>query len=188
LLEGDSSFSLPAEICKPRIVGGWLRGRKLKTYLKISTAAFVLASLGAGVGAAPAFAQETAEENDRGIQDIVVTATRREESANKVPLAITALGGDTLGDLNITKFDKLIEYLPNVRSASRGPGASSIFIRGLSTDSPGLQIAGTAGAQPTLTSMPLTCSALRSWQGRKARCSARAQWAGPSAISLTSRM
>jgi iron complex outermembrane recepter protein len=120
----------------------------LKTYLKISTAAFVLASLGAG--ASPAFAQETAAENDRGIAEIVVTATRREESANKVPLAITALGGDTLNDLNITKFDKLIEYLPNVRSASRGPGASSIFIRGLSTDSPGLQIAGTAGAQPTV--------------------------------------
>lgn len=122
----------------------------MKTYLKISTAAIVLASLGAGAGAAPAFAQQAAEENDRGIEDIVVTATRREESANKVPLAITALGGDTLGDLNITKFDKLIEYLPNVRSASRGPGASSIFIRGLSTDSPGLQIAGTAGAQPTV--------------------------------------
>ncbi|MFN0044922.1 MAG: TonB-dependent receptor, partial [Sphingorhabdus sp.] len=122
----------------------------MKTYLKISTAAFVLASMGAGVGAAPAFAQAAAEEDDRGIADIVVTATRREESANRVPLAITALGGDTLGDLNITKFDKLIEYLPNVRSASRGPGASSIFIRGLSTDSPGLQIAGTAGAQPTV--------------------------------------
>lgn len=123
----------------------------MKTYLKISSAAFVLASMGAGVGAAPAFAQAAAaEEDDRGIADIVVTATRREESANRVPLAITALGGDTLGDLNITKFDKLIEYLPNVRSASRGPGASSIFIRGLSTDSPGLQIAGTAGAQPTV--------------------------------------
>jgi iron complex outermembrane recepter protein len=120
----------------------------MKAYLKISTAAFVLASLGAG--AAPAFAQETAEADDRGIADIVVTATRREESANRIPLAITALGGDTLGDLNITKFDKLIEYLPNVRAASRGPGASSIFIRGLSTDSPGLQIAGTAGAQPTV--------------------------------------
>ncbi|WP_373475847.1 TonB-dependent receptor [Sphingorhabdus sp.] len=122
----------------------------MKTYLKISTAAFVLASMGAGVGAAPVFAQAAAEEDDRGIVDIVVTATRREESANRVPLAITALGGDTLSDLNITKFDKLIEYLPNVRSASRGPGASSIFIRGLSTDSPGLQIAGTAGAQPTV--------------------------------------
>ncbi len=120
----------------------------MKTYLKISTAAFALVSFGAG--AAPAFAQETTAENDRGIEDIVVTATRREESLNKVPLAIQALSGDSLSDLNITKFDKLIEYLPNVRSASRGPGASSIFIRGLSTDSPGLQVAGTAGAQPTV--------------------------------------
>jgi len=122
----------------------------LKSYLKVSTAALVIASASVGIGINPAFAQQSAEEQDRGIADIVVTATRREESVNKVPLAITALGGDTLSDLNITKFDKLIEYLPNVRAASRGPGASSIFIRGLSTDSPGLQIAGTAGAQPTV--------------------------------------
>nr|WP_315471270.1 TonB-dependent receptor [uncultured Sphingorhabdus sp.] len=122
----------------------------MKSYLKISTAALVIASATVGIGITPAFAQQTAEDQDRGIADIVVTATRREESVNKVPLAITALGGDTLSDLNITKFEKLIEYLPNVRAASRGPGASSIFIRGLSTDSPGLQIAGTAGAQPTV--------------------------------------
>ncbi len=108
----------------------------------------MLASLGAG--ASPVWAQAAAEEADRGIADIIVTATRREESLNKIPLAIQALSGDSLADLNITKFDKLIEYLPNVRSASRGPGASSIFIRGLSTDSPGLQVAGTAGAQPTV--------------------------------------
>lgn len=120
----------------------------MNIYWKISTAAVVLASFAAV--ATPASAQQAAAEPDRGIADIVVTATRREESINKIPLAITALSGDSLGDLNITKFDKLIEYLPNVRSASRGPGASSIFIRGLSTDSPGLQIAGTAGAQPTV--------------------------------------
>ena len=113
----------------------------MKSYLKISTAALVIASASVGIGINPAFAQQTAEEQDGGIADIVVTATRREESANRVPLAITALGGESLSDLNITKFDKLIEYLPNVRAASRGPGASSIFIRGLSTDSPGLQIA-----------------------------------------------
>ena len=61
------------------------------------------------------------------------------------------MGGDTLSDLNITKFDKLIEYLPNVRAASCGPGASCIFIRGLSTDSPGLQITGTAGERVLVT-------------------------------------
>jgi iron complex outermembrane recepter protein len=110
---------------------------------------FVVASLGAG--SAPAFAQaEAAAEDDGAIKEIIVTATRRDESANKIPLAIQALSGDSLSDLGVTKFDKLIEYLPNVRTASRGPGASSIFIRGLSTDSPGLQVSGTAGAQPTV--------------------------------------
>ncbi len=122
----------------------------MKTGLKLSSAILALASLGAG--STPAFAQDAAaaEESDIGIADIIVTATRREESLNRIPLAIQALSGEALSDLNITKFDKLIEYLPNVRTASRGPGASSIFIRGLSTDSPGLQVAGTAGAQPTV--------------------------------------
>ena len=121
----------------------------MRAYLKLSAAAFVLASLGAG--SVPAFAQdEAAKEDDGAVEGILVTATRREESLNKIPLAIQALSGDALSDLNITKLDKLIEYLPNVRTASRGPGASSIFIRGLSTDSPGLQVSGTAGAQPTV--------------------------------------
>jgi iron complex outermembrane recepter protein len=121
----------------------------LKTKLKLSSAVLVLASVGAG--GMPAYAQSAAPEADSAaIADIIVTATRREESLNKVPLAIQALSGDSLSDLGITKFDKLLEVLPNVRAASRGPGASSIFIRGLSTDAPGLQIAGTAGAQPTV--------------------------------------
>lgn len=125
----------------------------MKTSWKLSTAIVVLAALGAG--GAPAFAQQAPapaaeDDSDRGIADIIVTATRREESLNKIPVAIQALSGETLADLNVTTFDKLIEFLPNVRSASRGPGASSIYIRGLSTDTPGLQIAGTAGAYPNV--------------------------------------
>ncbi len=121
----------------------------MKTWLKLSTATIVLVTLGAGSSAVSA-QEEAAKSDDGGIADIIVTATRREESLNKIPLAIQALSGDDLAELNITTFDKLIEQLPNVRAASRGPGASSIFIRGLSTDSPGLQVAGTAGAQPTV--------------------------------------
>lgn len=123
----------------------------MKTALKLSSALVAVAML--GTGSTSAFAQDAAaaeEADDGSIGEILVTATRRSEAANKIPVAIQALGGDALSDLNITKLDKLIEFLPNVRTASRGPGASSIFIRGLSTDSPGLQVAGTAGAQPTV--------------------------------------
>jgi hypothetical protein len=115
----------------------------------VSTAAAVLVSMGAGAAFA-ADAPAAAPANDRAIEDIVVTATRREEAVNKVPVAIQALGAESLQKLNIVNFEKLVEYLPNVRTASHGPGTSSMYIRGLSTDTPGLQILGTAGAQPNV--------------------------------------
>jgi iron complex outermembrane recepter protein len=120
----------------------------MKMALKISTAAFVLAAMGAG--SAPVFAQEKADEADRGVKDIVVTATRRDESVNKVPLAIQALSGDSLADLNVTNFDKLVSFLPNVRTASRGPGSTSVYIRGLATETVGSQVAGTVGSLPSV--------------------------------------
>lgn len=85
-----------------------------------------------------------------GIEEIVVTATRREEAANRIPVAIQALGGKQLEQLNVANFEKLVEYLPSVRTASRGPGISSIYIRGLSTDTAGAQILGVAGVQPNV--------------------------------------
>ncbi len=130
----------------------------MKSSLNLSCAATVLVMMGAG--ATPALAQSapaaapasaTATENtDQGITEILVTATRREETANKIPVAIQALSGDALQKLNVTNFEKLVEYLPNVRTASRGPGISSIYIRGLSTDTAGAQILGVAGVQPNV--------------------------------------
>ena len=106
-----------------------------------------------GAGAAPAFAQDAAENaqaDDGSVTDIVVTATRRSESASKIPVAIQAMGGKQLEQLNVSSFEKLVEYLPSVRTASRGPGISSVYIRGLSTDTAGSQILGVAGVQPNV--------------------------------------
>ena len=98
---------------------------------------------------APAAAAKAATDNG-AIQDIVVTATRRDEKLNRVPVAIQAMSGKMLEQLNISNFEKLVEYLPDVRTASRGPGISSIYIRGLSTDTAGAQILGVAGVQPNV--------------------------------------
>jgi outer membrane receptor protein involved in Fe transport len=121
----------------------------MKKNWKLSTAAVALSIFGAGITSAQAQTAATASA-DRSIEDIVVTATRREEAVNKIPLAIQALGGESLQKLNIVNFEKLVEYLPNVRTASQGPGTSAMYIRGLSTDTPGLQITGTAGSQPNV--------------------------------------
>ena len=131
-------------------------GRKsLKISWKLSSALVTVALLGAG--GAPAFAQDasasaktSAKTDDGSVADIVVTATRRSEAANKIPVAIQALGGKQLEQLNVSNFEKLVEYLPSVRTASRGPGISSVYIRGLSTDTAGAQILGVAGVQPNV--------------------------------------
>lgn len=85
-----------------------------------------------------------------GVGDIVVTATRRSESANKIPLAITAMSGDMLRNQHVASLEDMVAQMSNVRSASRGPGASAVFIRGLSSDMAGSQFQGTVGVQPNV--------------------------------------
>src|SRR5256886_7431628 len=60
------------------------------------------------------------------IQEVVVTAQRRSENAQDVPIAIQAFTGDTLQQLNVTNFDDLLKYLPNVVAPSAGPGQDQI--------------------------------------------------------------
>ena len=71
--------------------------------------------------------------------DIIVTATRRNESIQKVPLTIQAFSGNTLGQLNVRNFNDLVKYTPNVTFGNNGPGQGAIFLRGLSTGFAGTQ-------------------------------------------------
>ena len=84
-----------------------------------------------------------AAENDAGesvgLQEVTVTATRRSESLQDVPIAIQALTGETLNQLNVTTFDDYVKFLPNVTAASNGPGMGQIYMRGLATTEDGLQ-------------------------------------------------
>jgi len=69
------------------------------------------------------------------LEEVVVTATKRAENLQDVAVTVTALSGDRLEELNVQNFDDYIRYLPGVNAAGRGPGQSSIFIRGMATDS-----------------------------------------------------
>jgi iron complex outermembrane recepter protein len=121
----------------------------LKAKLKLSTATLVLISLGAG--AVPAFAQDAKPEaDDTRVADIVVTASRRSENLNDVPIAVQALGSEQLQQLGVTNFEKLLEFLPNVRSGGRGPGQNQVYIRGLATDNTGIQVSGSVGTNPSV--------------------------------------
>jgi outer membrane receptor protein involved in Fe transport len=82
--------------------------------------------------------------------DIVVTAQRRDQSLQDVPMTLQALSADSLSKLNVTTFNDLLKYTPNVTFSSNGPGQGAIFMRGLSAGFAGEQSSGTIGGFPNV--------------------------------------
>ena len=76
--------------------------------------------------ACPAFAQDApAADENAANPDIVVTAQKRSESLQNVPISITALGTKKLDELGISNFNTYSQQLPSVSAQSGGtPGAS----------------------------------------------------------------
>lgn len=77
-----------------------------------------------------AFAQSTAATSDGGIQEIVVTAQRRSESNQKVPIAITALSGDMMREKGISQIEALHYQVPNLTLGTQ-QGVPRIVLRGI---------------------------------------------------------
>jgi iron complex outermembrane receptor protein len=105
---------------------------------------------GSSAGIAYAAAAADAESSSDAIQEITVTAQRRTENMQDVPIQIQALTGATLTQLNVTTFDDFVKYLPNVTSASNGPGQGVIFMRGLATSTLATQGSSGIGSFPNV--------------------------------------
>src|ERR1700733_13848085 len=94
-----------------------------------------MAILSAQAAAAYADAPSKTPAATSEISEITVTAQRRSESTQDVPIALQVLTGEALTQLNVTTFDDYVKYLPNVTSAGSGPGQNNIYMRGLATGS-----------------------------------------------------
>src|SRR5689334_976932 len=106
---------------------------------------------GTSIGASAAEpAGGTGEAGAGGIEEIIVTAQRRAESMQNVPISMQALTAQTLQQLNVSTFDDYIKFLPNVTSANNGPGQNEVFMRGLSAGSQASQGSGSTGVWPNV--------------------------------------
>ncbi|WP_428027486.1 TonB-dependent receptor [Altererythrobacter sp.] len=84
------------------------------------------------------------------VSEIVVTATKRSENAQDIPVAVQAIGAEELDNLNIDEFTDYLVQMPNVTSGGAGPGQSTIYIRGVASTTPNLTTAGVAGLAPNV--------------------------------------
>ena len=81
---------------------------------------------------------------------VIVTASRREESVQDVPITIQVITGDRLEELGVTTFNDLLKYTTNITYSGNGPGTGNIFIRGLGSSGTGNQNQSTLAPFPNV--------------------------------------
>ena len=60
------------------------------------------------------------------IEEVLVTATRRSESVQDIPMSVSVLGETQLEDLNISDMEDYIMMLPNVSFVTLGPSSGDL--------------------------------------------------------------
>lgn len=123
--------------------------RKFASSVSLGAVAVAMATPAMGQDQTQPEQQET-QQRTGGVPVIVVTAQRRSEDLQDVPVSVQALGQEGLEQLNIDTFEDYLEQLPTVTAGGSGPGQSTIYIRGLASTTPNLTTAGVAGLAPNV--------------------------------------
>ncbi|MBL8359733.1 MAG: TonB-dependent receptor [Rubrivivax sp.] len=107
----------------------------------------------AALALAPAQAQTTApaagaQKPDDKVQEVVVTATRRAEPLQKVPVAVSVLDGLGLEQANLNTLQSITTQVPSVNFRTNASNKDrSLFIRGVGT------ISTSPGVEPTVSTI-----------------------------------
>jgi iron complex outermembrane receptor protein len=118
-----------------------------------SKISYAIAAILGGASFAVSAAEPATESSNAGtdaLAEITVTAQRRTQNMQDVPISMQALTAQTLQQLNVSTLDDYIKYLPNVTTANNGPGQNEVFMRGLSAGSQPSQGSASTGLWPNV--------------------------------------
>ena len=92
----------------------------------------------APVAVAPAPTEQTGPDGQGAdSSEIIITATKREENMQNVPISVQAIGTRRLDQLNISNFEDYTKQLPSVSFDTSQPGSTTVYVRGVATGSDG---------------------------------------------------
>lgn len=96
------------------------------------------------------------------LEEVIVTAQKRAESLQDVPISIATMSGHKIDDIGITDLEELTQYMPNV-TINNGAGTPNLFVRGVGSgtnagfeQSVGLYIDGVYSGRGGLSTVPTT--------------------------------
>src|SRR6202167_2227455 len=103
-----------------------MRHRSLGQLLKTVSAAVV----GLAVAAGAAAQQENKSDQ---LEEITVTAQKRESTVQETPISITAITGQDLQDRGVADITGIVQSVPGVSMRSSGPGQTELEMRGMTS-------------------------------------------------------
>ncbi|MEQ8507693.1 MAG: TonB-dependent receptor [Rhodospirillaceae bacterium] len=105
-----------------------------RSYKLLSTALLTTTAM-TGVTMVPSTAVQ-AQQSAMALEEIVVTATRRAESVQDIPINITAVAAGDIEKLRLNNVAELARWVPGLNLTDQGPrGGNQLSVRGLNTDS-----------------------------------------------------
>jgi outer membrane receptor protein involved in Fe transport len=122
--------------------------RAIAAILSASAAHVLLAADAAAIG--PVAPAPTDSGSSSTLQEVLVTAQRRTENAQNVPITIQVLTGKTLQQLNVQTLSDYLKYVPNVTTGSLGAGNDIVTMRGLSSTNEDPEGQGSVGPFPNV--------------------------------------
>jgi outer membrane receptor protein involved in Fe transport len=140
-----------------RVIGEGVRMAGIRHSSRITAA--VAAALGLAAPMSTAIARAVAADGTV-LEEVIVTATRREANVQDVPFNMVALGPESLENLRITNLAEFTRAVPGLYVPDQGPRSSNLItVRGLNVSSLSDTIAignGTGGTVATyLGDIPL---------------------------------
>ena len=114
----------------------------------------IAAAVIAAIGGQAALAQDSG-----GLEEVVVTAQKRSENMQDVPISIDAIGNEKLEQLNIRNFTDYVRMLPSVAttpSIGAGAGFSAVYMRGIVTGGDGQATTSQPSVGTYLDEQPVT--------------------------------
>ncbi len=105
--------------------------RRILSGKRLAMTPLAAAVIAAITSVSPALAQEAM------LEEVVVTAQKRTQSLQDVPISIQVLGNQQLEDLNVQGFGDYIAFLPTVSFQSSRPGVSQVYMRGIASGGDG---------------------------------------------------
>ena len=108
------------------------------------------------VTAPPPTAQVAQDGQVRDETEIIITATKREENLQNVPISVQAIGTRRLDQLNISNFEQYTKQLPSVSFQSAQPGVTVVYMRGVATGGDGNHSGSLPSVGSYLDEQPVT--------------------------------